>query len=306
MKRSPKVAIYYHTSFGRNDGPPLYYYNVLKNKFKLDAVHSAPEGDTLGINGKRDLHFWVDYGEDGLPVDHSWKIPKDGGKTIYIVSDAHIDETGKNYRFEKANDFDYVFFNQKRALLEYREKYNTIHGEWLPHAAEPQAYPHFEIIKKYDVCFIGHFQDMPNYNGLTRVDFLDRMFREFPNFYFGTRTPMRPEKNMFEDAARTFCTSKVVLNISITDDINMRVFETLSSGSFLLTNYIPTLSELFEDKKHIVTYKTMDEAVELAKYYIEHDDEREKIAQAGHEEFLKKHTYEHRIRHILETVGYKI
>ena len=82
----------------------------------------------------------------------------------------------------------------------------------------------------------------------------------------------------------------------------MRIFEALSTGSFLLTNWIPTLGDLFEDGKHLVTYKTLDEMVEKAKYYLEHEEEREKIAKAGYEEFIAKHTYRHRIEKILDII----
>lgn len=293
-----KHVIWYHSSFGRNDGAPLYYFNVMKNQLGLDVTHLSPQGDTR-LFGKFNYHWFIDYGEDGLPVDHEWEIPKDGGKTIYVGSDTHL---GKDYRFKKAEKFDYVFFNQKAAV----EEYNLTHENkavWLPHAAEPQAYPKIEIIKKWDVCFVGHVQETPNYNGITRVEALDRLFKEFPNFYYGSRHPGFPGKNLFEDAAKKFSQSKVVFNISIKDDVNMRVFETLSTGSFLLTNWIPALGDLFEDGKHLVTYKTLDEMVEKAKYFIEHDDEREAIAKAGHEEFAAKHAYKHRVEKILEIVG---
>lgn len=289
-----KAAIYYSTAFGRNDGAPLYYFNVLKHQLKLDTYHLVPEGDTSNF-GKMDYHFWIDWGEDGLPVDQNWQIPKDGGKTIYVASDTHL---GREYRMNKAKQFDFAFFNQKDAADEAG-------GVWLPHAAEPQAYPKIEILKKYDVCFIGHIQDVVNYNGFTRTDALDRLFKEFPNFYYGSRHPAFPDKNLFEDAARKFSQSKIVFNISIKDDLNMRIFETLSTGSFLLTNWLPTLGELFEDGKHLVTYKTLDEMVEKAKYYLEHDDERQKIADAGHAEFMAKHTYKHRVETILSIVDGK-
>ncbi len=292
-----KHAIWYENSFGRNDGSPLYYFNVLKNQLKLDIKHLAPHGDTSQF-GKFDYHWWIDWGEDGLPWKE-WELPKDGGKTIYIASDTHL---GKEYRFKKAEKFDYVFFNQKDAV----EGYNKTHKNksvWLPHAAEPKAYPNISIIKKYDVGFVGHVQETANYNGFSRIDALDRLFREFPNFYYGSRHPGYPEKNLFEDAAKKFSMSKVVFNISIKDDMNMRCFETLSTSSFLLTNWIPTLGDLFEDGKHLVTYKTLDEMVEKARYYIEHDDEREKIAKAGYDEFISKHTYKHRIEKVLDIVS---
>lgn len=314
-----KHAIWYENSYGRNDGSPLYYFNVLKNQMKLDVKHLAPHGETSQF-GKFDFHWWIDWGEDGLPWKE-WEIPKDGGKTIYIASDTHL---GKEYRFKKAAKFDYVFFNQKDAVGQYLSSWGIrvlpVNGTfetatvwkdvdgahqiigWLPHAAEPKAYPNINIIKKYDVGFVGHVQETPNYNGITRVDALDRLFKEFPNFYYGSRHPGFPEKNLFEDAAKKFSMSKVVFNISIKDDLNMRVFETLSTGSFLLTNWIPTLNDLFEDGKHLVTYKTLDEMVEKAKYYLEHDEEREKIAKAGYDEFISKHTYKHRVEKVLDIV----
>lgn len=290
-------AIFYSTHYGRNDGAPMYYWNVLKNQMNLDLMHFLPEGDISSF-GDFDYSWWIDWGEDGLPWKE-WEIPKNCGKTIYVASDTHL---GKKYRFKKAEKFDYVFFNQKNAC----DEYNLSHEKkaiWLPHAAEPQAYPKIEIIKKFDVCFVGHMQEVKNYNGFTRVEALDRLFKEFPNFYFGSRHPAFPTVNMFEDAARQFSQSRVVFNISIKDDLNMRVFETLSTGSFLLTNWLPTLGELFEDGKHLVTYKTLDEMVEKAKYYLKHEDEREKIAEAGYNEFISKHTYKHRIETILKTIG---
>ena len=308
--RKKRVAIYYHTNFGRNDGPPLFYCYNLKQFEEFEVVHLKPEGDTRSF-GKFDLHFWVDYGEDGLPVDHNWKIPDDGGKTIYVCSDAHYSDEAKNFRYNKATYFDYAFFNQKRFVNEYKAGYGYKASpkqvvDFLPHAAEPKAYPKYEIVKKWDVCFIGHLQDVKNYNGFSRVDMLDRACKEFPNFYFGTRNPMDKSVNLFEDASKKFCQSKIALNITIKDDINMRNFEIASSGAFQLTNWIPTLSEVFEDGKHLVTYKTLDEMVEKAKYYLKHEEEREKIALAGREHFLKYHTYRARILKILEVLGVKV
>lgn len=292
-----KHVIFYENNFGRNDGSPLYYYNVLKNQLNLNVKHLAPHGD-ISKFGDFDYSWWIDWGEDGLPWKE-WDIPKNCGKTIYVGSDTHL---GKEYRFKKAEKFDYVFFNQKDAVEEYNKTHEN-KAVWIPHAAEPKAYPKIEIIKKYDVGFVGHVQDVKNFNGFTRTDALDRLFKEFPNFYYSSRHPAFPDKNLFEDAARKFSLSKIVFNISIKDDINMRVFEALSTGSFLLTNWIPTIDHLFIDGKNLVTYKTLDEMVDKAKYYLNHEKEREKIAESGYEAFMKNHTYKHRVERILEKVS---
>jgi glycosyltransferase involved in cell wall biosynthesis len=312
-KKQLKHAIYYDNRFGRNDGPPLYYWNCLRQNPDWKVFHLIPTGDTLKDIGPVDYHWWIDWGEDALNYP-DWKIPDDGGKKIYVASDTHLDN---GYRLKKAHEFDYVFFNQKSAFTNYVGRpdlpenmaiiymYHKLQKiAWLPHAFEPKAYPNITTLKKYDIGFVGHMQqDLPNYNNMSRVQALDRLFREFPNFYYGTRHPQFPSKNLFEDAARRFSESKIVFNISIRDDINMRVFETLGAGSFLLTNYLPTLGELFEDGKHLVTYNSYNDMIEKAKYYLEHDEEREKIAEAGYQEVINKHTYQHRIDKIMRIIN---
>lgn len=308
-KKKAKHAILYDNRFGRNDGPPLYYKINLERKFgKENVFHLIPEGDVRRF-GKMDYWWWIDWGEDGLPWT-PWQIPDDGGKKIYVVSDAHF---GAEYRYNKAKEFDYVFFNQKYFGDEWSPTFfegeKIPKGYYLPHAAEPKAYPHYSIIKKYDLCFIGHIQEEHKGNGVnvTRLDALDHMFKAFPNFYYGSRNPVWPDKNIFEDAAKKFCLSRVVFNITAGNDVNMRFFETLMTGSFLLTNKIPELKSVekygFLDGTHYVSYSSLDDAVKKAKYYIEHEDEREKIAKAGYKQALKTGTYKSRLEEIFTYVG---
>ncbi len=68
-----------------------------------------------------------------------------------------------------------------------------------------------------------------------------------------------------------------------------------------MTNWVPTLGELFEDGKHLVMYKTLEEAAEKARYYIAHEAERQAIAEAGYQEVRAKHTFVHRAKAILDT-----
>jgi len=156
----------------------------------------------------------------------------------------------------------------------------------LPHAGEPDCYKPNEVIKKYDICFVGHICNDK------RVNFLDDMFKAFPNFWYGQRK--------FEEAAEIFCKSRIVLNTAAVDDINMRIFETLLTKSFLLTEWVPTFKGMFKDGVHFVTYKTSEEAVEKAQYYLDHPEEREKIAQAGYDLVKEYHTYENRAETILK------
>jgi len=325
-----RIATVYEHRLGRNDGNPLYvtaclkrmqyYMGVLsglgpnqellgffadgkddpmalasakklfeatKDHFEVD--HLIPNGD-LKPYGTYDLAIDTDWGEDGLTgfLPYTPVVPF---KPLAVWnSDTHINNglAGDSYpyRLEKSKKADFVFVAQKSAV-EKMKKDGVANPIWLPHAVEPQAYPKFDLLsKKYDLCFVGHV------NNQLREDALDRMFREFPNFYYG--------QALFEEAARKYAESKVCFNIAMTDDVNMRNFEIMATGSLLLTSYLPDFEDLgLIDGKHLVLYKTLDEAVEKVKYYIEHEDERTAIAQAGYEHTIKNHTIQHRVNVIL-------
>lgn len=286
----PRIAIYYESRLGRNDGNPLYVWNELKRrqaKGELEVDHLAPTGD-LQPFGKYDYHFWVDWGEDGLKGILPYE-PMDCPKPmVYWASDTHL---GYDYRFQMAQKADFVFCAQKRAVEEF-ERDGLPGAIWLPHAVDPEAYPRGRYAaKKYDVSFVGHI------NSDNRIDALDRLFKEFPNFFYGQRR--------FEGAAEIYGQTKLVFNISMLDDLNMRTFEAMATGSCLLTNWIPTIEEFFEDGKHLVLYRSVEEMVDKAHYYLAHDEEREKIAAAGYEEVIAKHTIGHRVNTILEALTTK-
>lgn len=260
-----------------------------ENKEMIEVDHIYPVGD-LKPFGKYDLNIHVDWGEDGLTGILPYVPIETPHPMAYWASDTHIQTPTSDsypYRLEIAKKADFVFVAQKRGL-EQMVKDGVKNPIWLPHAVEPQAYPKFDLLsKKYDVCFVGHV------NSKNRQDALDRLFKEFPNFYYGQK--------LFDEAARKYAESKICFNISMADDLIMRVFEVMGTGSFLLTNWVPTIEEFFEDGKHLVLYKSLDEMVDKAKYYLEHDEERERIAQAGYEEVMKKHTIQNRVNVILKT-----
>lgn len=279
-----RIANYYENRLGRNDGNPLYMWNAFKQIPGIESGHLVPHGNISGF-GTWDLHFEADWGEDALDGVLPYKPLPIPAPSAFWHSDTHL---GYDWRLEKGRRTDFNFVCQKRAVEEFKRD-GIPTPIFMPHAVEPMAYPYIPCLKKYDLCFIGHI------NSENRIDALDRMFREFPSFFYGQR--------LFESAAEKYCQSKVVFNISIKDDINMRVFETLSTKSFLLTNWIPTLEDLFQDGVHLVTYKSIDEAIDKAKYYLAHDSERERIAEAGFQEVRAKHTFRHRAEQVLKAVG---
>lgn len=83
-----------------------------------------------------------------------------------------------------------------------------------------------------------------------------------------------------------------------------RVFEALACGAFLLVDDQRDVRTLFKDGEHLVIYKDRDDLRKKVRYYLEHDDERMRIAKSGMQEVLQKHTFRHRIKQILDITGF--
>ena len=112
----------------------------------------------------------------------------------------------------------------------------------------------------------------------------------------------------FSEMVRTFNRSKVNLNLNNACDakskqIQGRNFEVPACGGFLLTGKAENLNEYYEYGKEIETFDNQAEMVDKIKYYLEHDEERETIAQAGYERTLREHTYASRFEHIFSRAG---
>ena len=54
------------------------------------------------------------------------------------------------------------------------------------------------------------------------------------------------------------------------------------------------MKELFDPGKEVVTYDSIQDCIEKAKWLIEHPAERKKIAEAGKQRCLCEHTYDNR------------
>ena len=59
----------------------------------------------------------------------------------------------------------------------------------------------------------------------------------------------------------------------------------------------------FKEFKHFIPYNNLNELKKWLYYYVEHDQEREEIARAGHEHLVKYHTSRARAEYLLETVN---
>jgi len=103
--------------------------------------------------------------------------------------------------------------------------------------------------------------------------------------------------------------SKIVIGNNVVYTSTARVFETMLSGAFYLSNFIPPPDDplpitkhLVEDKE-IVVFKNRNDLLNKVKYYLEHENERRKIAQAGRRACLERMTYSSLVSRLAEKLS---
>lgn len=107
-----------------------------------------------------------------------------------------------------------------------------------------------------------------------------------------------------EEFMRALAATKVCLGFWGAGDDTMRYWEIPCAGSFLLAQKPrPPIPDNFIDRREAVFVRDdLSDLVELANHYCDHDDEREAIARAGREKFLKCHTTRARAKYFLEAL----
>ncbi len=83
---------------------------------------------------------------------------------------------------------------------------------------------------------------------------------------------------------------------------NMRLFEACGVGAFQIVDDRPGVREWFTEGEHLVIYRDLDHLRELVAYYLAHDDERQRIADAGRAHVHAHHTYDHRMARLVELI----
>jgi len=82
--------------------------------------------------------------------------------------------------------------------------------------------------------------------------------------------------------------------------VNMRVFDCMACGGFILVPDNASIDELFDIGEEIVTYSSPADLVHKVQYALSHDEWRHNIAASGRARVLRDHDFSNRLETIFE------
>jgi spore maturation protein CgeB len=100
--------------------------------------------------------------------------------------------------------------------------------------------------------------------------------------------------------------SRVLLNLQSTqyqvDGVTCRPFEVAACGSFCLSEPKKDLGRFFRIGEEVAVFDGPEDLRTKLEYYLHHDRERLEIAARGRARVVREHTYEHRVREMLDVL----
>ena len=157
---------------------------------------------------------------------------------------------------------------------------------FLPNICDPDIQFRYDVDDRWkaDVIFTGKATHQRLGETGDRYDLIERISKIPKGRVYGSFGVPRVEGL---DYFYALSGAKIVLSINIVNDVQLyhsdRQINTLSCGSFVLSKRVPDTDLLFEDQKHLRYFDTEEEFFEQVDWYLKHEDERQKIAQAGME-----------------------
>lgn len=224
-----------------------------------------------------DLYLWVESVGGHYPLNlAAITCPK----VCYLI-DSHLNLP---MHLDWAQQFDMVFIAQREYLDEFRKQGTKAY--WLPLGCDPEVHCRAGLEKSYPIGFVGGVQPGSRRETLLTV--------------LSSRIPVHYERCFWDDMARLFSRSKIVFNEAVKNDLNMRVFEVMSTGTLLLTDMARNSGqdELFRDGEDYAVYRDSNVS-DVARFYLDNEDLRERIAARGQRLVHNAHTYGHRIEDLI-------
>ena len=211
---------------------------------------------------------------------------------------------------EKAPCYDFYFINSRYSVEEHKKK-GIKNCFYLPFGADLECYKRtIPVEYQCDVGFVGAW-DQNRQNLLQSLTGFDNVSIWGPKWRKKDNKMLKIIKGdgiYNNDAAKFYSFTKINININawynyIPSGVSLRIFDIPACGGFLITDFVEELPDLYKLPDEMETFKTQDEFIDKIKYYIKNASLREKIAENGYKRVIADHTYEIRMKQLLDIIS---
>ncbi len=111
-----------------------------------------------------------------------------------------------------------------------------------------------------------------------------------------------------EKLSKIYQASKIVVGNNVLTTSAARAWETMLSGGFYISNYIPEeedavdIRKIIEVGKEVVMFYNRDDLMEKLHYYLEHEEERKAMIERGRKAALNTMTYDILMKRVLDEI----
>jgi len=286
----------------------------------LPYSHPLKPGSAKYVYEQQMFEFAKQFNPDYLFVTGTGVEPKEffegisklGIKLVLWNADAYVPDKDKGYWDRYKGVFDLIITSVEgmAKVLEDYAKSVTFLPQYYDNVYYKPTIKRLDAEHEiYDICFIGNTQ---RGRGIFARENCIKALNKFCKVtVFGNVSGVSSKAELYgTEMANVYRQSKItfdtlhVIKKDLGWKISDRIFKAMGCGCFFICPPMQGLEQFFTPGKHLVIYDGSVEDLELkVKYYLEYEDEREKIAKRGYEEIMKNHTIGVRVNQYLDVMG---
>ncbi|MCH8120522.1 MAG: glycosyltransferase family 1 protein [Planctomycetes bacterium] len=212
------------------------------------------------------------------------------GNAVFIGGDGDPWPKLQGDRIETAKKLDILTAtNDGQFLQDYRDAGVPL-CVFMPNMCDPDIDRHYPVGAEWQTAILwtGKAKHHADSSETLRQEIVARLIQREDCTIYGSCG--RPQIGGF-DYLYAISGARIGVNVNAVNSIRLyhsdRLTHYLSCGTFVLAKRVPDTDLLFKDGLHLKYFDTVDEFFDLADWYLNHEDERKKIADAG-----MKHVHE--------------
>ena len=301
-KRHTRIYYYFKKAFQRL-GHRVYWIKYLKLKSYLGERAATALVDKLMSITRPDLLFF--HARD-ISFELLLRTKQRMPVVMYYDDCIKGSSSSIDSVIDQGRHADIMYLTNRGEVPRYREW--GVNARFITGGCDPTAHriehnpdPRYHS----DVAFIG------KPNTPERAEFMKALSIKYDLKLWGSGWEKyglsAAATDVYASEYRKICAgAKIMLGWNIDPTIDLyfsnRTWYTLGCGGFLLTAYTPCLEELFGRGKELDWFETIEECCDRIEYYLQHDEERQKIARDGYRLAHNEYSYDKMVAKIIGDV----